>query len=1672
MSISGRLRGRYEIRQVLGQGGMGVVYKAYDTVVKREVALKTIRDRPEQAALQLFYKECDVLASLSHPNIVEIFDIGEFEEEGVAKPYFVMPLLPGVTLDVLIRASSSRLTVERSVEIIGQVCRGLHAAHERGLVHRDLKPSNIFVMQDDSVKIIDFGLAHMVDARSSMGQKGTLLYMAPEQVEMKTPSALTDIFALGVTAYETLTRRLPWDATTAADLAEAILHHIPPPVSELNPQVNQALSRVVHKAMAKQPWHRFSTARELSETLQKGLRNEPIEMFDPSRIQPRIQRAQKAFEQSDYQFATEILSGLEAEGHIDPAMSRLRRQLDQAIRRKTVFQLLESARTRLEEQEYPLALQKVQEVLQLEPDNDDALSLRDTIESRRSQVQIDDWLRLARQHMNNCAFSHARQAVQNVLQQSARDSRALELLADLDRREQDYLRELQEKEQAYQAAQEAYHKGELSWALCRMQRVLELDRRAPDISVPDRGGAYQNFFNQVRSEHDAIEGAYAEARRRLEERNFGRARELCEEWLAKYPGQALFQALKFEVEEQERQGLSAYIADVDRHVEAEPDLERRVNILKEAVERYPDETHFSRPLRLMCEKRDLVNSIVAKARQAEARGQFTEARGQWEILGSIYRQYPGLDFEIERVTRRRDQQARQEAKANWVQQIDRQLEAGDCSRAVSLLESASKEFPNDSELAELEKLIRQAVERRNEADRLLAEGRELCEQQRYEEGIEAIRKAWLLDQSHATTRGVYLEALMDRARAVIDSDWRAAEVCVRQALELEPEHGLAKSLRTLIEDRKREAFVDQCVSRARQLQTAGDVAGALAEVEQGRAAYPYVARLSQLRATLEKALAEVQRAQARRGEPQPGQPAETAALSALGTTRAPDAVPLPAVTMAPPAAEPPAPGLPSPLAMAAAAQAASSAARPLEGPLRSPGLESSVQQTTLARPAEPVPQPVEPAAPAGAAEAATPPPPPPVVPAVGPSHPTQRAAPPVIPRPRPSLRATLAQAATRVRPAARTALRTIQQKPWVAAGAAGLAVLVLIIVLVRALGPGGSAGPSAVPVEISTSPPGATIRINQEARGVSPFQVELQPGAHQLEASLEGYQPLATTLNVAPGSHLPLSFTLQPLPCTLRLYTDLETATVWLDDQPRGEFQAGQLVLGDVAPGKHVLRVSSAPSEAVVGFEAPPGAPPILAEPITVKEFTAVMVSNLGGRGRLHSSASSANAALDGQPVGQVVAGGLALLGLSPGTHELGLGEGAAQRKLLLEAGPVPALTVFLYTDRDVGTLVVSTGQDGVRVLLDGKPQSRLTQHGQLRLAGLPVKTYGVRVVKEGYLEEPEQRVQIRKGEDARVSFKLRAAPLLVLQGALPGTQVAVDRNVLGTVGPDGSFSARVTPGPHAIELRKDQLKPRRFQRDFQPGEEARLSGGEVVLESGTGILKIDVTPAGAQVTIRSGKEAARPVSGNALMLPEGSYTLTARAPGYLERSVTVEVAGGATRNVELALSRERAKPAPRRGMADWEQPADWAQDGTAFTRTGGEFVCFRPTPTAGVFSFTAQLKRGRRLQWFLRYTDPQNYLLFQIDKKTFYRRQVAGGKSTELPRKPLGLPQGNSIAATVQIEVSPGAIVHKVRVGNDWVTLDSWQDPNGNFATGKFGFLINGKDQVTLSDFSHQAAK
>src|ERR1051326_1072523 len=431
------INARYKVQgKPIGQGGMGVVYKAYDSISKRDVALKTMRGTLNPEALELFSKEWTVLARLSHPNIIDILDADEFEQDGERKPFFAMPLLPGATLEQLISTAGTRLPVERVVKIAAQTCCGLQAAHEQGLVHRDLKPSNIFVMEDGTVRIIDFGVVDLAVADSVERSRGTLQYMSPEQVEMKPASPAWDIYALGVICYQALTGRRPFARSTEAETADAVRNYLPPLVCELNPQVSPIVSRVIQKAMAKNPWHRFASASEFAETLQKALNGQTIERFDRAKVQPRIDRAKKAHLEGDHQFASEILTELEAEGNIDSEMTLLRIQIDRAIRLKSVRRLLDAARARFADEEYPLALQKIQEVLGIDPENSEAIGLRDDINKRQAGIRAGKWFRLAELHLRNQSYDQARAALEEVLKMNAEDRRALDLVAELDRSEE------------------------------------------------------------------------------------------------------------------------------------------------------------------------------------------------------------------------------------------------------------------------------------------------------------------------------------------------------------------------------------------------------------------------------------------------------------------------------------------------------------------------------------------------------------------------------------------------------------------------------------------------------------------------------------------------------------------------------------------------------------------------------------------------------------------------------------------------------------------------------------------------------------------------------------------------------------------------------------------------------------------------------------------------------------------------------------------------------------------------------------------------------------------------------------------------------------------------------------------------------------------------------------
>jgi serine/threonine protein kinase len=261
--------GRYEIVGELGQGAMGVVYKATDPLIDRIVAIKTItlslalEEREEYEAR--FYQEAKAAGRLSHPNIVTIFDVGRSGDIA----YIAMEFLQGRELRDILN-DSKLLPVDQVLDIVAQVALGLAYAHEHGIIHRDVKPSNIMILRDGHAKITDFGIARMASAavRTQTGMVlGSPKYMSPEQVMGKLTDQRSDIFSLGVMLYEMLTGLPPFTGENVNAIMYQTLNAIPQAPSSLNPAVPDMLNFIVAKALAKDLENRYQNARDLANDL-------------------------------------------------------------------------------------------------------------------------------------------------------------------------------------------------------------------------------------------------------------------------------------------------------------------------------------------------------------------------------------------------------------------------------------------------------------------------------------------------------------------------------------------------------------------------------------------------------------------------------------------------------------------------------------------------------------------------------------------------------------------------------------------------------------------------------------------------------------------------------------------------------------------------------------------------------------------------------------------------------------------------------------------------------------------------------------------------------------------------------------------------------------------------------------------------------------------------------------------------------------------------------------------------------------------------------------------------------------------------------------------------------------------------------------------------------------
>src|SRR5262252_1304906 len=406
--------GRYEVLDLISQGGMGTLFRARDPRIGRYVAVKVLKRSFDTEELRdLFSREARAAGCLSHPNIVTIYDVGE--QDGL--PFIAMEYVRGETFIELVGLKPP-LPVDRKLQLMEEVCAGLAHAHEAGIVHRDIKPANLILSSEGTVKILDFGIAKLSSANMTIPGSimGTLNYMSPEQAKGNPVDARTDVFAVGIVMYELLSHQPAFTGTYATEALHKILHGTPTPITEYCPGLDPRLVELIDRAIEKDPDKRFQTIGAVGKAIsnirldsqrvtRSAARTTPRpspRTTDPAtiraeQIEDLLAAAERAFDGGDYDGAIDackrvlLLDGSNARALAE--LDRVQAAMDE--RRAEVRAAVERGRTAFASGNLISALREVKQALALDPNDRDALALSAQTEQASKERQEEARIRAA-----------------------------------------------------------------------------------------------------------------------------------------------------------------------------------------------------------------------------------------------------------------------------------------------------------------------------------------------------------------------------------------------------------------------------------------------------------------------------------------------------------------------------------------------------------------------------------------------------------------------------------------------------------------------------------------------------------------------------------------------------------------------------------------------------------------------------------------------------------------------------------------------------------------------------------------------------------------------------------------------------------------------------------------------------------------------------------------------------------------------------------------------------------------------------------------------------------------------------------------------------------------------------------------------------------------------------
>src|SRR5580704_9018644 len=716
-----RRLGKYEILGELGRGAMGVVYRARDPIINRLVALKTISSAvaSDPSLLERFYREAQSAGGLQHPNIVTIHDMGD--DHGT--PYIDMELIEGHSFEHMI-ASRTPEPISLKLEYAIQACRAFDYAHKRGIIHRDIKPGNVMLSKLGTVKVVDFGIARVLETSHTKSGiiMGTFAYMSPEIYNGEHADARSDIFSFGVLLSEFICYSKPFPGDSPATFMQSICLQEPKPLLEMAPECPASLGAVIDKMLLKKVSERYQTMEDLLLDLEPICRSLQVET-----VVELIAQSRELIQREEFLQARDLLRQVQKLDFGNAQARALLVKVDAVLKkqqiRPKVQQLVENGIQALGAGKLDEAMALATNALELDSSFEPAQELLRNAQQEADRAKlVKEKLQSARQRLAEGLLDDVESLIAPVLEREPANPQALGL-------QQQVLEERVRRQKLHRLLENMQRARDL-WTHQKYDECIDLltglEKEFPEEEDIRK---LMETAREDRAEHHR-QLILEQARNLLTARHYGACEELLFGLQKEFPNDDEIPKLLAAVREDQAQQRKAESLAEARNLLASKRHEESISLLSELGKEFPNDEEIGKLVKIIREdqKKERRQQGVVEARSLLADRRYEDCNA---LLAGLQKEFPTDDEILKLLAAVREDQA-QQRKAESLAEARNLLASKRHEESISLLSELGKEFPNDEEIGKLVKIIRedQKKERRQQG---VVEARSLLADRRYED---------------------------------------------------------------------------------------------------------------------------------------------------------------------------------------------------------------------------------------------------------------------------------------------------------------------------------------------------------------------------------------------------------------------------------------------------------------------------------------------------------------------------------------------------------------------------------------------------------------------------------------------------------------------------------------------------------------------------------------------------------------------------------------------------------------------------------------------------------------------------------------------------------------------------------------------------------------------------